>query len=213
MPSCSSTSQEKLFCDRKCETKEKVVKEPPPLQPNCAWKFGEPSLTEEKTSPRKTVLSFPSRQVFGSPEKASTIARQHTQKALCQEKQFTGLCIEIEKIYIMTAQNCATSNGLYYYLVLISQLQSPLAKLPEVEPSQSCCFHRYVFFPRLFYPGLFQPYLPSISTTLCCFRWPTRLKWESLNPSCYVHSQHSTRFMSWKPEKMTNGGKEGQRGM
>lgn len=172
--------------------KRKLSKSPHPLQPNCAWRFGEPSLTEEKTSPRKTVLSFPSRQVFASPEKASTIARYHTQKALCQEKQFTGLFIEIEKIYIMTAHNCATSNGLYHYLVLISQLQSPLAKLPEVEPSQSCCFHRHMFL----YPGLFQPYLPSISATLCCFHWPTRLKWESLNPSCYVHSQHSTRFMS-----------------
>ena len=174
----------------------KLSKSPHPLQPNCAWKFGEPSLTEEKTSPRKAVLSFPSRQVFVSAAMASTIARYPTQKALCQEKQFTGLCIEIEKIYIMIAHNCVTSNGLYYYLVLIGQLQSPLAKLSEVEPPQSCRFLRHVFFPRPFYPGLFQPYLPPICTTLCCFRWPTRLKWESLNPSCYVHSQHSTRFMS-----------------
>lgn len=41
----------------------------------------------------------------------------------------------------MTAHNCAASNGLYYYRVIISQLQSPLAKLPEVEQSQSCPFH------------------------------------------------------------------------
>lgn len=73
-------------------------------------------------------------------------------------------------------------------------------------------FIRHVFFPEPVYPCLFQPYLSPISTTLCCFRWPTCLKWESLNPSCYVHSQHSTRFMSWKAAKMTNGGKGGQKG-
>lgn len=38
-----------------------------------------------------------------------------------------------EEKVIMAVHNGAISSRLYYYLVIVSQLQSPLAKLPGVE--------------------------------------------------------------------------------
>lgn len=49
----------------------------------------------------------------------------------------------------MTAPQGAASSGLYYYLAIISQLQSPLAKLAEVEQPQSCRFHTSCVLSRL----------------------------------------------------------------
>lgn len=75
-----------------------------------------------------------------------------------------------------------------------------------------CRFHSScVFFCRVPYPCLFLWCLSPSPATLSCLHWPRGLKWERQDPCCCAHSQHSIRFMSQKPVKMTDGGKEGPR--
>lgn len=169
---------------------------------------------EENTLSR----GFPSGQVFGFPDEKSVTSRHHTESGLCQEKQAMigdspQAFAYLEKKVIMAAHNGAISSGLHYYLVIVSHCSHPWLNFEEWNNLKAVIviYHRF-FLESFFYPYLFPSYLSPISTTLCCLPWLTRLKWESLNPSCYVHSQHSTRFMSQKPAERTNGGKEGQKG-
>lgn len=81
---------------------------------------------------------FPTGKVSGFPDEKSVTSWHQTEAGLCQEKQTMAgdgpqaFAYREEKV-IMAVHNGAISSRLYYYLVIVSQLQSPLAKLPGVE--------------------------------------------------------------------------------
>lgn len=88
------------------------------------------------------------------------------------------------------------------YLVIISQLHSHSAKLPEAEQSPNPLFRKALF---LLHSSSLQHLLhPSSFLRLCSLHWArcpkgaiAALRWETC-------SRHSRRLMSMKPAKMTN---------
>lgn len=147
-----NNSRKMLFSDRRWEAKEKVARDS--HQPRCAWKFGEPSSVRGEPCHRSALSEL----FLQGRSLDSQIRIQHPgttpnqdcvkRSKLRLETVYRPLPIDGKKI-LMTVHNCAASSGLYYYLVLISQLLSPLAKLPEVEQPQSCRFHTSCVLSRV----------------------------------------------------------------